>query len=89
MPKFVEPDPGCGDFWYLGCIDATLWWLIAIKMGDQATQGSLEKRFQSRIQRALAWLSLVGANNRRVAEQMLHVGITAPCRERSRPGGSG
>ncbi|MFY9326935.1 MAG: glycoside hydrolase 100 family protein [Georgfuchsia sp.] len=56
IPKFVEPDPGCGDFWYVGCIDATLWWLIAIKLVDRATQGSLEKRFESRIQRALSWL---------------------------------
>jgi hypothetical protein len=56
IPKFVEPDAKRGDFWYLGCIDATLWWLIAIKLVDQATDGRLESRFQDRIRRALAWL---------------------------------
>lgn len=29
IPKYVDPDGGDADFWYLGCIDATLWWLIA------------------------------------------------------------
>ena len=42
IPKFVEPFPGEprsrggrsssareADFWYLGCIDSTLWWLLA------------------------------------------------------------
>jgi len=56
IPKFVEPEAGRGDFWYLGCIDATLWWLIAIKLVDQATGGCLESRFRGRIRRALAWL---------------------------------
>ncbi|TRZ94318.1 MAG: glycoside hydrolase [Rhodocyclaceae bacterium] len=56
IPKFVEPEAGCGDFWYLGCIDATLWWLIAIKLVDRATRGGLEHRLQVRIRRALVWL---------------------------------
>ena len=29
MPKFVDVARNEADFWYLGCIDATLWWLIA------------------------------------------------------------
>ena len=56
IPKFVEPAAKRGDFWYLGCIDATLWWLIAIKLVDQATGGTLEHRLQARIRRALVWL---------------------------------
>lgn len=56
IPKFIEPEAGRGDFWYLGCIDATLWWLIAIKLVDQASDGHLEKRFRGCIRRALAWL---------------------------------
>ncbi len=56
IPKFVEPEENRGDFWYLGCIDATLWWLIAIKLVDQASAGRLEQRFQTRIGRALGWL---------------------------------
>src|SRR5436853_3960203 len=31
IPKYVDPVGGTADFWYLGCIDATLWWLIAIR----------------------------------------------------------
>jgi len=56
IPKFVEPNENRGDFWYLGCIDATLWWLIAIKHVDQASGGRLEQRFGARIGRALNWL---------------------------------
>lgn len=29
IPNFVAPETGESDFWYLGCIDATLWWLAA------------------------------------------------------------
>ena len=31
IPKYVDPDGHDADFWYLGCIDATLWWLIAVE----------------------------------------------------------
>lgn len=30
IPKYVDPEGCDADFWYLGCIDATLWWLIAV-----------------------------------------------------------
>lgn len=30
IPKYVDPQGQDADFWYLGCIDATLWWLIAV-----------------------------------------------------------
>ncbi len=30
IPKYVDPEGLDADFWYLGCIDATLWWLIAV-----------------------------------------------------------
>ena len=42
IPKFVDPDGCDADFWYVGCIDATLWWLIAVdhvrRSGSVATQ---------------------------------------------------
>ncbi|MGW8323358.1 MAG: glycoside hydrolase, partial [Thermodesulfobacteriota bacterium] len=31
IPKFIKPEQGEVDFWYAGCIDATLWWLIAVE----------------------------------------------------------
>jgi hypothetical protein len=30
IAKYVDPEGKDADFWYLGCIDATLWWLIAV-----------------------------------------------------------
>ena len=35
IPKFVAPDRREADFWYLGCIDSTLWWLIALALLDE------------------------------------------------------
>lgn len=35
IPKFVDMDGAEAAFWYLGCIDATLWWLIAISWLDR------------------------------------------------------
>ena len=35
IPKFVDVHRDEADFWYLGCIDATLWWLIAIAWLDR------------------------------------------------------
>lgn len=34
IPKFVDLQRSEPDFWYLGCIDATLWWLIALAFLD-------------------------------------------------------
>src|SRR5690606_30941405 len=35
LPKFVDVDGREADFWYLGCIDSTLWWLIAVEYLDR------------------------------------------------------
>ncbi len=57
IPKFVDVHKAQADFWYLGCIDATLWWLIAIALLDRI-DGSrkLRRRLASRIRRAIFWL---------------------------------
>src|ERR1700748_3390217 len=34
IPKFVDVQRSEADFWYLGCIDSTLWWLIALAFLD-------------------------------------------------------
>jgi glycogen debranching enzyme len=57
IPKFVDVDRADADFWYLGCIDATLWWLVAIALLDRLRPGALARRFAGRIQRALGWLA--------------------------------
>jgi glycogen debranching enzyme len=57
IPKYVDPAGREGDFWYLGCIDATLWWLIALRL--VATRGgelSLEHELGGQAARAIQWL---------------------------------
>ena len=57
IPKYVDPERLQADFWYVGCIDATLWWLIAVKLvARHHPDFGLEKRFASNIQAALNWL---------------------------------
>src|SRR5512135_3079800 len=36
IPKYVKPEKRESDFWYSGCIDATLWWLIAVDHFDRS-----------------------------------------------------
>jgi glycogen debranching enzyme len=55
IPKFVDVASRSADFWYLGCIDATLWWLIAVDHVRRA--GAVDPgRWQPPVDRALAWL---------------------------------
>ena len=56
IPKYVDSHDDSADFWYLGCIDATLWWLIAVAhLGRRVER--LERRLRLHIVRALDWLS--------------------------------
>ncbi|MGH8746133.1 MAG: amylo-alpha-1,6-glucosidase, partial [Burkholderiales bacterium] len=57
IPKFVDPGSDSGDFWYVGCIDATLWWLVALRwLERRALQPRLLARLAPHAARALAWL---------------------------------
>jgi len=64
IPKFVQARNGAdgrsrreADFWYLGCIDATLWWLIAIDFLDRLRcPRGLKKRYARQIRLAIQWL---------------------------------
>ena len=57
IPKFVCPETGEVDFWYAGCIDATLWWLIAVRFLDRvATGGTLAVELDEAVAKALSWL---------------------------------
>ncbi|MFS2101223.1 amylo-alpha-1,6-glucosidase [Variovorax sp. Varisp85] len=55
IPKYVDPEGQDADFWYLGCIDATLWWLIAAdhvrRHGDVGAT-----HWRSEVERAIQWL---------------------------------
>lgn len=58
IPKFVDTRRREVDFWYLGCIDSTLWWLIAIAFLDaHGLPRGLKRRHAAHIERALAWLA--------------------------------
>jgi glycogen debranching enzyme len=55
IPKFVDLQRSEADFWYLGCIDSTLWWLIALAFLD-SRGGLLRRQYAQRIELALQWL---------------------------------
>ncbi len=57
VPKFVDVRRREADFWYLGCIDATLWWLIGLDCVDRIRgTRTLARRNAKGIRAALAWL---------------------------------
>jgi glycogen debranching enzyme len=57
IAKFVDLEKREADFWYVGCIDSTLWWLMALAFLDRHTRASpLRRRYAARIQLAIQWL---------------------------------
>lgn len=60
IAKFVDLRRQEADFWYLGCIDSTLWWLIALAVLDrhglQSARPELRRRYARQIERAVQWL---------------------------------
>ncbi|MEJ8849279.1 amylo-alpha-1,6-glucosidase [Variovorax rhizosphaerae] len=55
IPKYVDPEGQDADFWYLGCIDATLWWLIAVD--HVRRHGSVgPAHWGGGVRRAIDWL---------------------------------
>lgn len=57
IPKYVKPKRGEVDFWYSGCIDATLWWLIAVDFYNKhAPESRLGEILNAEIKLALNWL---------------------------------
>lgn len=56
IPKYVKPESGEVDFWYSGCIDSTLWWLIAVDFLSRDVP-TLGEELRSEVGRALNWLS--------------------------------
>ncbi len=57
IPKYVDPTGEDVDFWYLGCIDATLWWLIAVEhVCRVGAEPGLADRWSTQVRLALQWL---------------------------------
>lgn len=55
IPKYVDPEGRDADFWYLGCIDATLWWLIAVDHVRRHGHVGLS-HWGREVDRAIGWL---------------------------------
>ncbi len=57
IAKYVDPDGQDADFWYLGCIDATLWWLLAAEhVRRRSPLPGCADRWDKAIGLALQWL---------------------------------
>src|ERR1700743_3498560 len=57
IAKFVDVQKQEADFWYLGCIDSTLWWLIALEFLDRHHRpGGLLRQNAKRVKLAIQWL---------------------------------
>lgn len=57
IAKFVDVQQREADFWYLGCIDSTLWWLIAVAFLDRRRRVHvLRRRYAKQIKLAMQWL---------------------------------
>jgi len=56
IPKYIDPRYDDADFWYIGCIDATLWWLIAMDFMARHGHGEFRQSLEPRVQKALGWL---------------------------------
>ena len=57
IAKFVDLQKQEADFWYLGCIDSTLWWLIALAILDRRRHAQgLRQRYAAHIKLAIQWL---------------------------------
>ena len=58
IAKFVDPRGNEADFWYLGCIDATLWWLLAIHfLHRRGISPGLLTQHRTAVSAALQWLT--------------------------------
>src|SRR5690606_7046389 len=55
VAKSVDPEGTGADFWYVGCIDATLWWLIAVDH-VRSVGAVAPERWEAEIAKAIAWL---------------------------------
>ena len=66
IPNSVSPNhPSIKvEFWYLGCIDVTLWWALAILWGDRLQPHlRIAEKEHDNLVRALNWLRCQDQNN--------------------------
>lgn len=57
IPNYVRPADREANFWHFGCIDSTLWWLIALRDYDRFSgDRSLLPSLRGRVRKAVSWL---------------------------------
>ena len=57
IPKYVDTERGEGDFWYVGCLDASLWWLVAVDfLARHASDADFRLEIEPHVAAALGWL---------------------------------
>jgi GH15 family glucan-1,4-alpha-glucosidase len=58
IPNYVKPEKPYADFWYINCIDSTLWWLIAVDHFDKYSGAKikLRQKLAKQVKNALKWL---------------------------------
>lgn len=58
IPNYIKPESGEANFWHFGCIDSTLWWLIALKYHDRNSgDGKLLPSLRIPVGKAITWLT--------------------------------
>jgi glycogen debranching enzyme len=58
IPNYVKPEIDYVDFWRIGSIDATLWWLIALDFYHRNTKDKkLKKSLDKKVKLAFSWLN--------------------------------
>src|ERR1700688_3591569 len=64
IAKFVDLQSQEADFWYLGCIDSTLWWLIALALLDRyGHPGGLRRQYSTGVKPAIECVREEGAQS--------------------------
>lgn len=56
IPFYTKPEKAEDWFYYMGSIDSTLWWLLAIKMYEKNTGENISKKLDKQIIKAINWL---------------------------------
>ena len=69
IPFAVQPAKKRDIFWYLGSIDSTLWWLIALDFYDRYAGANLREVMEKKVRRATRWLFSQDGNNCGLLEQ--------------------
>ena len=70
IPSSISPDKEEEYFYYLGSIDSTLWWLIAVDFYDKNTEdGEFKKLLKGKIEKALNWLFYQDTNSDGLLDQ--------------------